>query len=199
MRFEAAWWVLPMLLGCGTATPAGDDGGSPDSGTSVHDASGSPDSEMGNDASPSLDGGDASMSDSGTCAQTPDEVACADAGECPTATEYCCGDVSVGSGACNAKGVACLAGSIVAASCDDTSDCPSGQICCAAPPVQQPGPWLTQCQVPATGPSPPCGSNSGHIAYDHLCSCDTECGGGASCSTANAAFVYGRRACLTGG
>jgi len=125
-RSLAALWIgpcalLPLALAAACSSSSGNAGSPGDAGTSGEAAP----------FSPVSDSGGTSMGINATCGQLASATGGGEAGTCPTG-QSCCTTLSIASFSVTATCVAngqCSGG--VSNECQSTSDCPSGDVCCA--------------------------------------------------------------------
>jgi hypothetical protein len=119
---------------------------------------------------------DTSSSSGGSANATPKQVRC-NATLCAVG-DVCCltlGTTFVDNAECTPPGAGCPTG--IALVCDDTSDCPSGQVCCAK----------TNGNSVRYGPSF-CNAKC-DVPDRQLCRDGSECGGGKGCSPPQASVT----------
>lgn len=149
----------------GGSTTSSTSGGSTTSsggGSSTSSSGGVTDGSATTDGSTNTDGGTSSGASSGT----PNSVTCGTA-TCNTTTQKCCSTFQQGMGivqSCVAKAADCQGGE---QSCDDKTDCPAGQICCAGGGPG--GGFGASCQTTCNG--------------IQICKAANECTDGGTCQT----------------
>lgn len=164
------------VVACGGATDeatvVAPDGGSTSSTSSsggTTTSSGGSTTSSGGSTSSSGGGTDGGGTDGGASSSggTPNQVACGTA-TCNGATQKCCTTFSQGTGVvstCVAKADACQGAE---QACDDKTDCPAGQICCAGGGAG--GGFGSSCQAT-------CGQGI------QMCKAANECTDGGTCQT----------------